>query len=537
MKDSDIRAERVLAMEVSMTLATLPRPVDSDVDDAAIARSMRGQLSLAEDCLLSNRALMDVLADVARAVSAGGFASATEQLAASTAALHDHTERSTSACQDAAQAIRAFSVAVSAFEAGFHELQDLIAGVKRMTGKITSIASQSSILSLNARIEASRAGAAGKGFEVVAREVGALSKETSALSDDVTGDMERLEATLNTTQQRFAASRAELERAAGAVGALESAASGIRDEAQRLCDVSDRVETIAYAQVGAQNDLEAVARHAEWVRDASVTLVDSLQRSCARIEQRARATPASAATAVIRDFEQFERLLGGALQAGDPELGAKAAVRAQEIGLEPRLVLEALSRAVANSALARVGKELPLEAYYREGFVLRAVLEVLEPKLAGAATPGAPTVVLGNAYEDHHDLGRRLVALNLRAAGCRVVDLGLSVRTETFVETAVRENADVVGVSALLLHTAQHIPALKRELARRGRADLPVIAGGAIFLVDPQLRERFEVDGVGRTPDDAVRLVFGIVAAKNAARSASHQGVKTAVLNAREVRR
>lgn len=504
-----------------MTVLAVSHVVDGEVDEAAIARMLRSQLSLAEDCRSSNRALMDVLADVSRSVSAGGFAAATEQLAASTAALNEHTERSTAACRDAADAIRAFTTAVAAFEAGFRDLQELIEGVKRTTGKITSIASQSSILSLNARIEASRAGEAGKGFEVVAREIGALSKETSALSDDVTGDMVRLEATLTTTLQQFAASRDELAHASAAVGALEAAASGIRAEATSLCGVSERVETIAYAQVGAQNGLEAVTRHAEWVRDASVTLVDAIGTACVRIERRNRGKDATTAAATIRDFEQFKNLLAGALKSGDPELGAKAALRAFEIGLEPMLVLEALSGAVAHSALGRVGKEQPLEVYYRDGFVLRAVLDVLEPKLAGAAPRGAPTIVLGNAYEDHHDLGRRLVALHLRAAGCRVVDLGLSVRNETFVETALRENADVVGVSALLLHTARWIPELKREFARRGRADLPVIAGGAIFLVDPHLRERFEADGVGRTPDDAVRLVRGIVAARRLAAGAS----------------
>lgn len=506
-----------LAPEGPMTgVAGLER-ADVAIDEAAIVRMMRAHLSLAEDCRSSNRALMDVLSDVTRSISAGGFAAATEQLAASTAALHRHTGDSTAACKDASDAIRAFTVAVAAFEAGFCELQNLIEGVKRTTGKITSIASQSGILSLNARIEASRAGAAGKGFEVVAREIGALSKETSALSDAITGDMERIETSLRTTQQRFCASRDELARASSAVGALDGAASGIRCEAENLRGVSDRVESIAYAQVGAQSGLEAVARHAEWVRDASVTLVDALNRGCAQVEQRVRAEPTSTAIAAIRDFAQFEQLLTGALRSGDPELGGKAAQRALEVGLAPVLVLEALSRAIASSALGRVGEELPLESYYREGFVLRSVLEVLEPTLAGAAADGAPTVVLGNAYEDHHDLGRRLVALNLRAAGCRVIDLGLSVRNETFVETALRERADVVGVSALLLHTARWIPELKREFARRGRSDIPVIAGGAIFLVDPHLRERFEADGVGRTPDDAVRLVRGIVAARRVA--------------------
>src|SRR5690606_9974421 len=81
------------------------------------------------------------------------------------------------------------------------------------------------------------------------------------------------------------------------------------------------------------------------------------------------------------------------------------------------------------------------------------------------------------------------------------------VPNEVFVETAIKENARVIGVSSLLLSTAKYIPQLKQELVRRGRGDIRVIVGGAPFLVDLRLRDEFGADGVGRTPQDAVRLV------------------------------
>ena len=62
------------------------------------------------------------------------------------------------------------------------------------------------------------------------------------------------------------------------------------------------------------------------------------------------------------------------------------------------------------------------------------------------------------------------------------------------------------------MHTARHIPELQEELRRRGRSDIRVIVGGAPFLVDPQLRERYGADGVATDPGGALRLVAAIYA-------------------------
>lgn len=121
-------------------------------------------------------------------------------------------------------------------------------------------------------------------------------------------------------------------------------------------------------------------------------------------------------------------------------------------------------------------------------------------------------MLLGNAYQDYHDLGRRVIAITLRGAGFRVVDLGLGVPNEAFVEAARRERPAVIGVSTLLLHTAKHLPGLRDDLRRAGLGRVPLIAGGAPFLVDPHLRRRYGVDGVARDPVGAVRLVRHLAA-------------------------
>ena len=177
------------------------------------------------------------------------------------------------------------------------------------------------------------------------------------------------------------------------------------------------------------------------------------------------------------------------------------------------MLLDRLGIAAMRITAEAGGHELPTETYLQVGDVLQQALARLEPVLAREPQSTAQgVVVLGNAFEDYHNLGRRLVAISLQAAGFRVIDLGLSVSNDRFVEAVREYGAAVVGVSSLLLHTAKWIPRLREQLRRAGLGHVAVIAGGAPFLVDPELRDRFEVDGVGRSPADAVRLVRALVA-------------------------
>jgi 5-methyltetrahydrofolate--homocysteine methyltransferase len=85
------------------------------------------------------------------------------------------------------------------------------------------------------------------------------------------------------------------------------------------------------------------------------------------------------------------------------------------------------------------------------------------------------------------------------------------VSNESFIDAAKKHRADVIGVSALLLHTAVWIPKLKEGLHRAGLGHIKVIAGGAPFLVDPFLKDQFGADGVAGNPNEAVRLVSALV--------------------------
>jgi len=88
-------------------------------------------------------------------------------------------------------------------------------------------------------------------------------------------------------------------------------------------------------------------------------------------------------------------------------------------------------------------------------------MDVLKPLLIKKGIPTIGKVVIGTVQGDLHDIGKNLVAIMLKGAGFEVFDLGKDVPPEMFLDTAVKENADIIGMSALLTTT---MPVMKRVI-------------------------------------------------------------------------
>jgi len=109
-----------------------------------------------------------------------------------------------------------------------------------------------------------------------------------------------------------------------------------------------------------------------------------------------------------------------------------------------------------------------------------AGLGLLKPHLARDGVPLRGKIVIGTVQGDLHDIGKNLVGIMLKGAGFEVVDLGHDVTPERFVDTAVSEDATLIGLSALLTTTMprmRDVVALVRSRGLAGR--VRVIVGGA----------------------------------------------------------
>jgi len=111
---------------------------------------------------------------------------------------------------------------------------------------------------------------------------------------------------------------------------------------------------------------------------------------------------------------------------------------------------------------------------------MKAGMGILRPILADKNIKGVGTVVLGTARGDLHDIGKNLVAMMLEGAGFEIIDLGVDVSPEKFMEAAKEKKADLVGLSALLTTT---MPSMKDVVKAVGDSDLKnkvkVFIGGA----------------------------------------------------------
>jgi 5-methyltetrahydrofolate--homocysteine methyltransferase len=107
-------------------------------------------------------------------------------------------------------------------------------------------------------------------------------------------------------------------------------------------------------------------------------------------------------------------------------------------------------------------------------------LEVLEPHLAADDMGQKGKVVIGTVMDDLHDIGKNIIALMLKSKGFEVIDLGVNVKSETFVEAVRAHQPKALCMSALLttsmIHFKDVIKALKDEGLREG---VLVCVGGA----------------------------------------------------------
>jgi corrinoid protein of di/trimethylamine methyltransferase len=111
---------------------------------------------------------------------------------------------------------------------------------------------------------------------------------------------------------------------------------------------------------------------------------------------------------------------------------------------------------------------------------MNAGMEVLKPMLVSANVKAKGKAVLGTVKGDLHDIGKNLVKIMLEGKGIEVVDLGVNVSAETFVDTAIKEDANIIACSALLTTTMMVMKDVVREAENKGiKGKIKLMVGGA----------------------------------------------------------
>ncbi len=166
-------------------------------------------------------------------------------------------------------------------------------------------------------------------------------------------------------------------------------------------------------------------------------------------------------------------------------------------GLQPEVVeevQEALGRGMAPYDVLTQGLVAGMDIVgvdFRDGILfvpevlmaanaMKAGMGVLRPLLAETGAQKIGTVIIGTVKGDIHDIGKNLVGMMLEGAGFEVINLGINVSVDMFMDAIQQHKPDIVGMSALLTTTMPYMKVVIDHLTEVGiRKDMIVMVGGA----------------------------------------------------------
>jgi 5-methyltetrahydrofolate--homocysteine methyltransferase len=202
----------------------------------------------------------------------------------------------------------------------------------------------------------------------------------------------------------------------------------------------------------------------------------------------------------------YEAILDGNIS------GAKDGVQAALLAdLQPQIILND----GMISAMKEVGRRFEEGDYYVPEMLvaasaMQAALSLLKPRLVENNVKSAGKVAIGTVKGDLHDIGKNLVALMLEGAGFEILDLGVDVTPEKFVEAISAGDVNIVALSALLTTTMPNMRTTIESIEQAGlRSQVKIIIGGA--PVTQGFASQIGADGFSADASSAANLAHSLL--------------------------
>ena len=198
---------------------------------------------------------------------------------------------------------------------------------------------------------------------------------------------------------------------------------------------------------------------------------------------------------------------------GDKESIIREVKKEVEAGEKPSAVIEKYLIPGIN----QVGEYYDNKKYFLPQLIaganaMKEAMEYLEPLLlADKKDEAKATVVIATVEGDIHDIGKNLVVLMLKNYGYRVFDMGKDVPAESIVNKAIEENAQIIGLSALMTTTMMRMKDVV-DLAKEKGCQAKIIIGGA--CITESFAEEIGADGYSKDATECVKLIDSLIQSK-----------------------
>ncbi|OGD60770.1 hypothetical protein A3K78_06455 [Candidatus Bathyarchaeota archaeon RBG_13_52_12] len=172
----------------------------------------------------------------------------------------------------------------------------------------------------------------------------------------------------------------------------------------------------------------------------------------------------------------------------------------------PQLIVDELSQTLREVGDKYERGELFLSELMMIGYLASEAASNLKPHLSGAGKRSRGKTVMGTVRGDIHDVGKNIVVMMLQADGWEVIDLGVDVPPEEFVEAIRKEKPVILGLSALLTSTLEEMRNVIKALEKSGLRDkVKVIVGGR--PITRMIAKEMGADGYADDSVAAIRAV------------------------------
>jgi len=216
----------------------------------------------------------------------------------------------------------------------------------------------------------------------------------------------------------------------------------------------------------------------------------------------------------LHEVKEILDALYNAVVLGDVQKARKIAGQALDRGVSADLAVETMTTAMRVADEKYEKREYFIVDVAAAASAMREAFKVFEPHLQVKPIEVEGKVVIGSLKGNIQSLGKDIVAATLRAAGFQVMDLGADVPPSTFVDTAVREEAQIIAISVTVDETVPFLRDVVDYLRQRKlTGKVKIVIGGQ--AVSEQTLKEYGIDAYAKDAWDCVKKVRDLLGSLN----------------------